>query len=116
MVLVRQSLRTKPPFGEFDDPPLPVDSEIICEEEYIQKQIHYPPYEIDSKKKKRKRTHRQSVSLDPVESFSDKNISKIEISDTKESSYTDIIERLIAGNDLSFFAKDNTMNSRSFYY
>jgi hypothetical protein len=105
MVLVRQSLRTKPPFGELDDPPLRTDSEIICEEEYIQKEIHYPPYDVDFKEKKRERTHQRSTPLDPVQSFPDKSIPKIEIPDKNKLSYTDFIERLITGNDLSFLNK-----------
>jgi len=87
MNLVRQSLRTRPPFGELGDPPLPADSNVLFEEEYCRVPI------TKSRKKRRK----QDESFKPKD---DKRILKT--SSKKELSHADFVERLIIGK-ITFF-------------
>ncbi|UJR32002.1 hypothetical protein I4U23_019472 [Adineta vaga] len=80
MALVRQSIRTRPPFGETGDPPLPNDSKVLFEEEY-----HRVPNEQRiSKPKKHDNTSDQ------------KDMKRIlKTSSRKDLTYADHVERLM---------------------
>ncbi|CAF1460861.1 unnamed protein product [Adineta steineri] len=81
MALVRQSYRTRPPFGELNDPPLPSDCEVLCEEEFVQRS--------STKSLKRQKKHEE-------ESFNQIDVKRpLKAASSKELAYADRVERLI---------------------
>ena len=82
MSFVRQSLRTRPPFGQLGDPPLPQDGTVLYEEEYCRQPI------ADSIPK-------QTIPEEPVKRKDRKLM--IKTSSSKELAYADHVERLMIG-------------------
>ena len=75
MKLVRQSMRTQPPFGVLGDPPMPTNAHVLYEERFY-------PAQASARAKDERRL--------------------IKVSSKKELRQAGRIERLIVGNDLSF--------------
>jgi hypothetical protein len=84
MAFVRQSVRTRPPFGEIGDPPLPTNGSVLYEEEYCFKSIPV----------------KQLKHAELIIPKTEKRILKA--SSKKDLYHADFIERLIVGNNLSF--------------
>ena len=84
-MLIRQSLRRKPPFGEIGDPPLGQDGHILYEEELCP---------ASSKA-------RRSEQRPPKEKKEEQRITRL--ASKKELADADFVERLIIGNNLWWF-------------
>ncbi|CAF1637265.1 unnamed protein product [Adineta ricciae] len=80
MSFVRQSLRTRPPFGELGDPPLPHESTVLFEEEYLR----VPDVQYVSQPQKTNET-----------SGPKKSKRVLKTSSRKELAYADHVERLL---------------------
>jgi hypothetical protein len=103
MSLVRQSLRTRPPFGELGDPPLPNDGQVLFEEEF-HRVVHAP--HVRKPKKQEETAARKDTQR------------VLRTSSKKELTYADHVERLMIGKitfllHFFFFLPKDTLKTRS---